>query len=272
VSDRHRPIVAVVLAGRRGPEDPVARAGGRSCKALVPIAGRPMIEWVVEALEGSGRVGQIAVCIDPATDPSELPPGLAERLEAGSLLRLDAAASPVESVLRALDRFAPEGPLLVSTGDHPLLTPDSIAEFVDAARSRDVDLAAALVPASCIDAAYPSTARTRLRFRDGAWTGANLFVLFGDSTRNLLRFWRRMETLRKRPWRMALTIGPVTVVQYLMGRLTLAAALDRIGRRAGTRIAAIPIASAEAGIDVDSLADFELAERILSTRHGGGRR
>ena len=67
-------FTALVLAGRRGPTDPVAQAAGCSHKALVPIAGIPMLVRVLRELRAVPHVKQIAVSID---DPAILD-GVAE--------------------------------------------------------------------------------------------------------------------------------------------------------------------------------------------------
>ena len=56
-------FTALVLAADRGPDDPVARAGGMACKSLVPVAGIPMLERVIGALEASPWVDKIAVSL-----------------------------------------------------------------------------------------------------------------------------------------------------------------------------------------------------------------
>jgi hypothetical protein len=54
------------------------------------------------------------------------------------------------------------------------------------------------------------------------------------------------------------------LLAYLLGRLTLDAAMRRASRITGTRVAAISLPFAEAAIDVDKPADLALAETILA--------
>ena len=63
---------ALVLAGRRGPRDPLALASGVSHKALIPIAGSPMLLRVLQTLEAARSVAGCRVCID---DPAALAHG-----------------------------------------------------------------------------------------------------------------------------------------------------------------------------------------------------
>ena len=61
------PFTALVLAGSRGPDDPVARAAGVAHKCLAPVAGVPMAVRVVQALAASPGIDRIAVALeDPA--------------------------------------------------------------------------------------------------------------------------------------------------------------------------------------------------------------
>ena len=54
-------ITAVVLAGSRPGSDPLAAAFGTDLKALVPIGGKPMVRWPVEALLASPRFAEVRV-------------------------------------------------------------------------------------------------------------------------------------------------------------------------------------------------------------------
>lgn len=260
--------VALVLAGRRGPGDPVAVAGGCACKAFVPVAGIPMVERVVAALEASGCLAGILVALDADAPVAAGAPGLARRLQAGTVRRVDPAGSPSASVQHAFEALPSGTPLLVATADHPLLTPEMVAAFLGEALASGADVAAALTPAAALAAAYPGSRRTRLRFRGGGYAGCNLFALMGPGARQVLAFWGAMEARRKRPWALAMRIGPRTLLAYALGRLSLEAALRRLGRKVGARLHAVILREPEAAIDVDSVADLRLVERVL-TRAGG---
>jgi len=183
----------------------------------------------------------------------------------GVLLRA-AAPSPARSAAAALEEFG--APLLVSTADHALLTPEMVGHFVSAV-PRGVALAAALARSEVVLAAYPGTRRTWLRFRDGAFSGCILFLLAeAEGAARALAFWRRVEAERKRPLAMARLLGPLTLLRFALGRLTLRAALDALERRCGARLTAVEMPFADAAVDVDKPADLALAEAVLRARTG----
>ena len=255
-------ITAVILAGSRaGAADPMASAAGVSHKALLPVAGVPMLARVADALRASPAVGRIAVMI-------EAPERTLAAFEApaGLLLR-EAAPSPSCSVAAALAEFGP--PLLVTTADHALLTPAMVAHFL-AALPPGADAAAGLARAETVLAAWPGTRRTWLRFRDGAFSGCNLFLLADtDAATKAVGFWRRVEGARKRPLAMARLLGPLPLLRFALGRLTLRAALDALERRCGARLAAVEMPFADAAVDVDKPADLALAEARLLREAAG---
>ena len=57
-------VTALVLAGQRRGTDPMAAAAGVSHKALLPVAGVPMLLRVVSALRSTPGIARIVVSID----------------------------------------------------------------------------------------------------------------------------------------------------------------------------------------------------------------
>ena len=175
-------FTAVVLAGIRPGGDPLAAAYGVPRKALIPVGGVAMIARVLAALRGADCVDQIAICgLDRATLASCQTAG--EHLVTDDLLWLAAAANPSESVVAALDELGTARPLLVTTGDHPLLTPAIVDFFCKAALAARGDVAAGVVDAVTVRAAYPDAQRTFYPLRDAAYTGCNMFAFIGAEGR-----------------------------------------------------------------------------------------
>jgi hypothetical protein len=72
-----------------------------------------------------------------------------------------------------------------------------------------------------------------------------------------------VESERKNPLRVIRILGWVAVFRYLIGRLSLQEALDRISRRLEFKAGAVILPFAEAAVDVDSVRDWELVQRIV---------
>lgn len=260
-----RGLTALVLAGRRGPDDPVAVAAGLSHKCMVPANGVPMLARVVEALAASGSIGTIAVSIEDADLAGSLAT-LSRQRDDGQLLVFPSAATPSLSALVAAEALDHPFPLLITTADHALLTPDLIDFFASATLETGADIVAGLVSAEVLLNAYPQTKRTFLQFRDGQYSSCNLFCVLTEAGLGVLDFWGRIERDRKRPWRIARAFGIGTLVAYLLGRLTLEQGLARLSRTLGVAARAVVVPTAEAAIDVDKPSDLALVEEILRRR------
>jgi GTP:adenosylcobinamide-phosphate guanylyltransferase len=256
-------FTGLVLAGRRGPADPLAEAQGTSHRALLEVGGTPMLVRVVRALRATASVERIAVSIDEPAVLDDVPE-LAALIAEGSLVPHTSRSSPSRSVLAVLETLAGDEKLLVTTADHPLLTRDMIDHFV--ASDADADVLVGVVAASLLRARYPESTRTYLRLRDDAYSGANLFAFRTASAQRAAAFWVRAEQFRKQPWRLASVFGPTALLLFVLRRLDLEAAFERVSRAMGVRVRPVRLPFPEAAIDVDRPTDLVLASRILEER------
>ncbi len=112
----------------------------------------------------------------------------------------------------------------------------------------------------------PQTKRTWIRFRGGAYSGANLFLLGSPKVRSTLELWRSNEQNRKKAWRMLFTLGLTGFLGAVLRLHTLQQTLDRIGRKLGLSIRAVELSDPLAAVDVDKPADHELVTAILEGR------
>ncbi len=256
-------LTAVVLAGSRGPGEPLAVYAGVSHKALIEVGGRPMVERVVAALSAVAAVRTIVVLIERP----ELLVGHAGLIAAAGSCRLEihpAADSPSASVVAAIARLGT--PLLVTTADHALLQPQWVRYFVDAASASRADVSAALARSEAVLAALPQTRRTWLRFREGRYSGCNLFYFANPAATGVARLWRDFEALRKRPWRMLQRLGWGMAVRYVGGVLRLETALARLGSMAGATVGVVEMPFGLAAVDVDKPSDLDLARSLVDGR------
>ncbi|OWK30023.1 nucleotidyltransferase family protein [Sphingomonas dokdonensis] len=243
---------AVVLAGSRGGTDPVAAYAGIADKALIDFDGQTMLARVIHALRAAD-VGDIAVAANA--------PAVATEAAANDARMLPAAAGPSASTGAALATLG--APLLVTTGDHALLRPAWIRDFV-AEVPPGADVAVLLARRESVERAAPGSRRTYLRFADGDWSGCNLFLLATPKAEAAVRLWQAVERDRKRPWRIVGRLGPGLLLRYLLGRLSLAEAIAALGRRAGVVAAVVECRDGLAAVDVDKPTDLDFVRAHLA--------
>ena len=248
-------VTAVVLAGSRPGGDPFAQGYGTDLKALIPVAGMAMVQRPVGALLASDHVETIHVL-------AQQPERIREVLRSDPRLKVEQSGETIAATIEAFC-FDPNmhWPVLVTTSDHALLTPDMIGEFLSKAGGADV--AIGLVSRDVMLRRFPQAQRTWLKFRGGAYSGANLFLLDGPQVRTALDLWRSNEQDRKKSWRLLISVGLIGFLGAALRLRTLQQTLDGVGRKLGLKIRAVEMSDPLAAIDVDKAADHELVTAIL---------
>jgi CTP:molybdopterin cytidylyltransferase MocA len=256
-------FTALVLAGSRPGGDPLAKAFGVSHKALLPVAGRPMLAWVLDALDRSSNVGRVMICgLDRTSVARE--PELAGRLEGATFLA--PGNTPGASVALAMQTAGECLPLLVTTADHPLLDTATTDEFCARAAAGEADVAVGVVDGDSLRAAFPGAPRTYIRLRGGTYHGANLFAFLTPRSRGAAERWTVVEEQRKQPWKMIRVLGAGTLLRFATRRLSLADIFRLVADEMGVRITPVVLANPEAGFDVDKASHVAEVERVLSAR------
>lgn len=248
---------ALIMAAGRGPTDPMALAFGVAHKCLVPIGGAFMLARVADALNRSPNIGHISISIDdPAPVAKALGPGAAVEI-------LASGSTAPGSVLAALESDATHWPVLVTTADHALLTPEIVACFLEQAAASEADLAVGLASRQTITAELPTTQRTYLKFSDVEVSGCNLFAINTAQGLNFVRFWQQADRNRKKPWKLIGAFGFGALTQWLSGRLSLQGAFELASEKLEAKAVPILLPFATAAVDVDKPEDKELVEELL---------
>jgi GTP:adenosylcobinamide-phosphate guanylyltransferase len=256
-------VTAILLAGARPIPDPLAEAAGVAVKPLVPVSGEPMINRPARALLAHPAIGRVIIltqrpdlfAADPATGWLATDPRV--RFETGG-------QGIASSLLALLEKGDLPFPILLTTADHVLLDAAMLDQFV--AEATGADIAVAMVERETLLARYPGSRRTWLKFRDGWWSGANIFWFGSDKARPVIALWQEVEQDRKKGWKILAAFGPFALLGALLRILTLRGGIARIGRKFGLTARLVAMDSPEACIDADKPDDVVLIESILARR------
>ena len=251
---------AVILAAGRGPDDPLAKAFGVAHKCALPIAGKSMLAWVVAALEGTDIQKPYAVSID---DSAAATTALGQKKQ--SIRTIQSGRSAPTSALQAFET-ANAYPVLLTTGDHPLLTPTMLNFMMEKSENSGADVLAGLATSTTINAKYPETKRTYFNLGGTKVSGCNLFAVMNTNGLRMLEAWQDLEKNRKKPLKLVAASGLAPLFYFITGTLTPDRAFSLMSKRLGIHVAPIFLPFAEAAIDVDKPADHALAESILKKR------
>ena len=249
---------AVVLAGSRPGVDEFAAGFGADLKALIPVAGEPMVRRPVRALLASEQIGDIIVL-------TQAPLQIANALPRDPRIKVRLSQDTIAATMLAFCRDSgTQWPLLVTTADHALLDTLMIGEFAQAATGSE--LAIGVVERGPLLRRLPGARRTWLKFRGGAYTGANLFALASPRVERAIQVWRAVEQDRKKAWRIISLLGPIMLMMTALRLASLDDVLDQLSGRFGLKLRAIRLSNPLAGVDVDKPEDHALAEALLAGR------
>jgi GTP:adenosylcobinamide-phosphate guanylyltransferase len=247
---------AIVLAGSRPGRDVFAEQFGTDIKALIAVRGEPMVRRPVRTLMASEAVSKVIVL-------AQAPGRIADVIHSDPRIDIRQSLGTIaETMFQLLDDPNLEWPLLVTTADHALLDVATVAEFAREAGGADV--AIGVVEKRELLRRLPGTERTWLKFRAGAYTGANLFALKSPAVRPAIEWWRSVEQDRKKAWSIMSLLGPGVLVAVALRLVSLDEVLAQLGGRLGLKLKAVRLSNPLAGVDVDKPADHTLVEAILA--------
>ena len=247
-------VDAVVLAGGDGAViDPSARF-----KGLLPVGGKPMIEWVVDALRASSSVHEVVVVVPTAEDLGSW----VDKVDKIVVSRGDFMVN----VIAGTEAFRSDRPILLCTGDIPTVTAEDIDSFVAASLATGADFTYPLVRKEEMLAAYPGSERTYVRLLTGPVTGGNVALLNPSLVRRNAVIGQKLFDTRKNALQMARLIGFRFVLKLALGRLDPTEVEAKMEELLGGRGAAVFTDRAAIGADVDKPADVVIAERALFER------
>lgn len=249
---------AVLLAGSRPGKDSFAARFGTDLKALIPIAGQPMILRPLRTLLKSERIGRVLVL-------TQAPEKISAVLTDDPRLLVRASGATIAATLLSLcNDPRTHWPLLVTTADHALLDEAMIEDFYRQAGAADI--AIAVVERADLLRRLPQSRRTWIRFKGGAYSGANLFLLRSPKVASAIQLWRSAEQDRKTGWRLLWRFGPMLLLGSALRLLTLDRVVQRLSRKLGLKIRTVRMSDPLAAVDVDKPSDHALVEAILSGR------
>ncbi len=235
--------------------------GDISNKALLPIDGQPMIQYIVSALDESESVSDIVI-VGPETH-------LLEKLEINRKKcqivnsNLTGTGKVLDNLLVGIDYLKPQNNILVVTSDIPLITPEAIDDFISQCDNQ-LDLFYPVIPKEVNEQKFPGAERTYVNLIDGSFTGGNVFYLNPNKVRPCYDRVDRVIRNRKNPLLMAMNFGVCFLGQFMLGKLSLQQAEQKISQILNIDAKVVISKYPELGIDIDKASDMELAQQIIA--------
>lgn len=220
-------------------------------KALIDLGGKPMVQWVMNALNGCQRIEQVILV------------GLPEDVKLQSLhplTRVDNRGDLFENVragAETLLRLDPGAEIcLLLPADIPAVTSKMIDWMIDRIQGQPDDVFYSVVERSVMEKRFPQSKRTYTHLKDMEICGGDVHAFRPAIATQDNPLWERILAARKNPLKQASLVGLDTLVLLLTRQMTLEQTAAFISRKLGIRGQAILLPFAEMGMDVDK--DFQL--------------
>jgi GTP:adenosylcobinamide-phosphate guanylyltransferase len=253
-------VHAIITAGGiPQPDEPLYPYTQGSSKALIEICGKPMIQWVVDALCAAQKVEKIIIVglsgehgIHGNKIVAFLPNQgtMLQNLRAGMLkiLEIDPQASHT----------------LVASSDIPAISPEMVDWEIEATSRTDLDVYYTIIRKEVMEKRFPNSRRSYTRLKDMQVCGGDMNVIRTMTASGNDQLWERIIAARKNAFKQASLIGYDTLLLLLLRRIALPQAVERVTRRLNLSAQALVSPYAEIGMDVDKPSQLELLRADMS--------
>jgi GTP:adenosylcobinamide-phosphate guanylyltransferase len=252
---------AVVIAGGiPNPEDPLYVFLKGDAKALVDVAGKPMIQWVLDALSGAKRVDNVILVGLSSKNQLTCAKPLYYVSNQGRML-----SNIVAGVNKALELNKKTQYVLIVSSDIPALKPEMVDWLVDTCMETQDDLYYGICPRAVMEQRFPNSKRTYTKLKDIELCGSDINVIHESMATEPehMKLWESLIGSRKNAVRQASMVGWDTAFQLLTRSITLEDLVEKACSRIGVKGRVIIWDHAEPCMDVDKPHQLEMMRMEL---------
>lgn len=247
-------VEAIILAGALN-NGKLADVSKETYEALIPVEGRPMIEYVIEALGRSATIKGITV-VGPVEAMKSSGFGHGIRL-------VQSDGKMFENLSIGVEHARSTDPVLIVTSDIPLIHPQAIDDFVTRCLAVDADIHYPIITKSVSESQFPGVRRTYVPLKGGVFTGGNIALIRPEVVPACRDTISQAIAMRKNPWKLSRLLGFKFIIKLMFKQLTLAEIERRVESILGFKGVGIETDHPEIGIDIDKPEDFELITNSL---------
>lgn len=261
-------MYAIVTAGGiPQPEEPLYVHSKGDSKALIDIAGKPMIQWTLDALNDARQVDEIILIGLSAKSGLVSAKPVHYLSNQGRML-----ANIVAGVHKALELDPKTEYVLIVSSDIPALKGEMVDWLVSKCMETRDDIYYGVCPREVMEARFPGSKRTYTRLKDIDLCGADINLTHVRMATEHLDLWEQLIGNRKSPMRQASLVGLDTFWKVITRSATLDELVEHVCRRLNIKGRAIVWERAEPCMDVDKPHQLELLRADLEAQQAKEKR
>ncbi|MBN1665607.1 MAG: nucleotidyltransferase family protein, partial [Anaerolineales bacterium] len=221
-------------------------------------AGKPMIQWVLDALSGAARIQNVIVIgLGPEAGLNCEKPLVYFPNQGGMLANIRAGIAKAREINPQTELV-----LLVSS-DIPAVTSEMVDWMIDTALETQDDLYYGVIAREVMESRFPGSKRSFIKLKGSEVCGGDMHVLRASIAEGRDEIWEGLIGRRKNALKQASMFGFGTLLQVLLRRISLEEAVPRLGEKLELRGRAILCPYAELGMDVDKPYQLEILQQDL---------
>lgn len=249
----------VTAGGTITPEDPLYEYGQDIPKSLLDIGGKPMVQWVLDALSGSDQIDNVVVMGVDASQGLTCSKPTRYLPDSGSMIE------NVRIGTAEIKRINPAAThILAVSGDIPSITPKIVNWTVETISQEENDITYFVVSKDVMEARFPGSKRTYTKLKGLELSGGDLNSFATHVILEDQGLWDRLHAARKNPLKQAAIVGFDTLFLILFRLVDLKGAAAYASKRTGLKARAELSPYAEMAMDVDKPNQLELLRADLS--------
>ncbi len=250
---------AVVLAGGDIESDSLLTGKFEATKkSLVMINGKPMVQWVIDALCEAQSVDQIfLVGLDESDEVQSRKPVVYLQDTGGLLENMRAGAAKV-AALSGKDEL-----IFIVSSDIPGLKGHMVDWLAGQIEDERYDLYYCTAPKEVIEKTFPGSNRSYIKFKDVSICGGDINIFNTGIFKKESPLWKGLTDARKNALKQAGMIGFGTLLLVLLKVITLETTARRVCRKLNFKGKPLLVPYAEMAMDVDKPHQFTMMEEYL---------
>jgi len=227
-------------------------------KAMVDVAGKPMIQWTLDALSGAKNVDNVIITgLSPKSSLTCKKP-LHYLSNQGKMLD-----NLIAGVNKSLELNPKNKYILLVSSDIPALKSEMVDWLINTCMETNDDIYYGVCPREVMEERYPGSKRTYTKLKDMEVCGADINVIHVRMASEHLDVWNSLIANRKNPVAQAGIMGLDTLYLLLTRQATLQDFVERVSKRIGIKGRAIVWPYAEPCMDVDKPNQLEMMRADL---------
>lgn len=227
-------------------------------KAMVDVAGKPMIQWTLDALSGAKNVDNVIITgLSPKSNLTCKKP-LHYLSNQGKMLD-----NLIAGVNKSLELNPKNKYILLVSSDIPALKSEMVDWLINTCMETNDDIYYGVCPREVMEERYPGSKRTYTKLKDMEVCGADINVIHVRMASEHLDVWNSLIANRKNPAAQAGIMGLDTLYLLLTRQATLQDFVERVSKRIGIKGRAIVWPYAEPCMDVDKPNQLEMMRADL---------